>query len=95
MYACMYVCMSGWIFQKVLAEIVQKGLILSQKDLISNRRNSKIDALSFKRQQIERSLFLIAELFYQRFFPSRKTPSKVCTVAWFWQPASGQFLSRS
>ena len=30
---------SGWIFQKVLAEIVQKGLILSQKVLISNRRN--------------------------------------------------------
>ena len=47
MYACMYVCMyvymyiciSGWIFQKVLAEIVQKDLILSQKALISNRRN--------------------------------------------------------
>ena len=35
----MYVCISGWIFQKVLAEIVQKGLILSQKALISNRRN--------------------------------------------------------
>ena len=31
--------MYGWIFQKVLAEIVQKGLILSQKALISNRRN--------------------------------------------------------
>ena len=30
---------SEWIFQKVLAEIVQKGLILSQKALISNRRN--------------------------------------------------------
>ena len=26
---------SGWIFQKVLAEIVQKDLILSQKALIS------------------------------------------------------------
>ena len=52
MYVCMYVCMyvrtyvrtyvcmySGWIFQKVLAEIVQKDLILSQKALISNRRN--------------------------------------------------------
>ena len=36
---CMYVCISGWIFQKVLAEIVQKDLILSQKALISNRRN--------------------------------------------------------
>ena len=33
----MCVCVS--IFQKVLAEIVQKGLILSQKALISNRRN--------------------------------------------------------
>ena len=30
---------SGWIFQKVLAEIVQKGVILSEKALISNRRN--------------------------------------------------------
>ena len=30
---------SGWIFQKVLAEIVQKDLILSQKALTSNRRN--------------------------------------------------------
>ena len=30
---------SGWIFQKVLAEIVQKDLILPQKALISNRRN--------------------------------------------------------
>ena len=38
-YLCMYVCMSGWIFQEVLAKIVQKDLILSQKRLISNRRN--------------------------------------------------------
>ena len=30
---------SGWIFQKVLAEIVQKDLILSQKALISNGRS--------------------------------------------------------
>ena len=30
---------SGWIFQKVLAEIVQKDLVLSEKALISNRRN--------------------------------------------------------
>ena len=30
---------SGWIFQKVLDEIVQKDLTLSQKALISNRRN--------------------------------------------------------
>ena len=36
-YMCIYI--SGWIFQKVLAEIVQKDLILSQKALISNRRN--------------------------------------------------------
>ena len=34
-----YQYISGWIFQKVLAEIVQKSLILSQKALISNRRN--------------------------------------------------------
>ena len=35
----LYIHISGWIFQKVLAEIVQKDLILSQKALISNRRN--------------------------------------------------------
>ena len=34
-----YIYISGWIFQKVLAEIVQKDLILSQKAEISNRRN--------------------------------------------------------
>ena len=34
-----YIYISGWIFQKVLAEIVQKDLTLSQKALISNRRN--------------------------------------------------------
>ena len=34
-----YVYISGWIFQKVLAEIVRKDLILSQKALISNGRN--------------------------------------------------------
>ena len=38
-YIYIYIYMSGWIFQKVLAEIVQKDLILSQKALISNRRN--------------------------------------------------------
>ena len=38
-YVCMYEYMSGWIFQKVLAEIVQKGPIFSQKGLISNHRN--------------------------------------------------------
>ena len=38
-YVYMYICISGWIFQKVLAETVQKDLILSQKALISNRRN--------------------------------------------------------
>ena len=41
MYVYIYLCLfiSGWIFQKVLAEIVQKDLILSQKPLIPNRRN--------------------------------------------------------
>ena len=38
-YTYTYTYTSGWIFQKVLAEIVQKDLILSQKGLISNRRN--------------------------------------------------------
>ena len=35
---------SGWIFQKVLAEVVQKDLILSQKALISNRPNLSLFA---------------------------------------------------
>ena len=35
----LFACISGWIFQKVLPEMVQKGLILSQKGLISNRCN--------------------------------------------------------
>ena len=38
-YFWKFLTKSGWIFQKVLAEIVQKDLTLSQKALISNRRN--------------------------------------------------------
>ena len=30
-YKYIYIYISGWIFKKVLAENVQKGLILSQK----------------------------------------------------------------
>ena len=41
--------MFGWIFQKVLAEVVQKDLILSQKGLISNRRNFGLSALKSMR----------------------------------------------
>ena len=44
LYFCLSVCLSGWIFQKVLAENVQKDLILSQKALISNRRNLSLFA---------------------------------------------------
>ena len=40
---------SGWIFQKVLAEIVQKDLILSEKALISNRRNLSLFAPTWMR----------------------------------------------
>ena len=40
----MVVCLSVWIFQKVLAEIVQNSLILSQKRLILNRRNFELPA---------------------------------------------------
>ena len=43
-YIYIYTYISGWIFQKVLAEIVQKDLILSQKALISNRRNLSLFA---------------------------------------------------
>ena len=78
--------MSGWIFQKVLAEIVQKDLILSQKALISNRRNLGLFAPTSMRFPSKDSKwkdlsFLIAEIFYERFFPSRKTRWNVCTVA--------------
>ena len=48
-YIYIYVYISGWIFQKVLAEIVQKDLILSQKALISNRRNLGLFALTSMR----------------------------------------------
>ena len=67
---CMHACISVWIFQKVLAEIVQKALILSQKRLISNHRNFGLLAPesmrfpSIERLKIERSFFLIAETFY-------------------------------
>ena len=43
-YIYIYIYISGWIFQKVLAETVQKDLILSQKALIPNRRNSGLFA---------------------------------------------------
>ena len=70
----------------MFAEIVQKDLILSQKALSSNRRNLGLFAPTSMRfpskcKQMERSLFLIAEMFCERFFLSRKTRSNVCTVA--------------
>ena len=66
-----YINISGWIFQKVLAEIVQKDLILSQKALISNRRNLGFFAPTWMRfpSKDSKSLFLMAEIFYERFFP--------------------------
>ena len=41
---CICIYISGWVFQKDLTEIVRKGLILSQKGLISNRRNLRLFA---------------------------------------------------
>ena len=74
-----------WIFQKVLAEIVQKGLILSQKALISNRRNFSLFApnqCAFLQKIANRKISLsYCRNFYERFFPSRKTRLKDCTVA--------------
>ena len=77
---------SGWIFQKVLAEIVQKGLILSQKALISNRRNfglfaPKSTRFPSKDSKSKDFSFYLQTYFYQRFFPSRKTRLEVYTVA--------------
>ena len=78
--------MSGWIFQKVLPEMVQKRPHFVTKMPHFKPPSlrlvcSKIDALSFKRQEIERSAVLIPDIFYERFFPSHKTRLKVCTVA--------------
>ena len=62
---------SWLIFQKVLAEIVQKGLILSQEGLISNRRNFGLFApKSMRFPSKDRKL---KGIFYERFFPSDKT----------------------
>ena len=76
---------SGWIFQKVLPEMVQKGLVLSQKGLISNRCNFGLFApKSMRFPSKDRKLkdvFFMAEIFYERFFPSHKTRLKVCIVA--------------
>ena len=77
---CVYIY--GWIFQKVLAEIVQKDLILSQKGLISNPRNFGLFAPKSKRfppkNTANRKISLIAGTFYERFFPSQKMRLKVC-----------------
>ena len=48
-YIYINIYISGWIFQKVLAEIVQKDLISSRKALISNRRNLGLFALTSMR----------------------------------------------
>ena len=77
---------SGGIFQKVLAEIVQKGLILSQKRLISNRCNFGLLAPksmrfpSKDRKSKDRS-FQLQKVFTSDFFSSRKTRMKLRTVA--------------
>ena len=64
-----YIYTSGWIFKKVLAEIVQKGLILSQKVLISNRRNFGLFAPKSMRfpskDSKSKDLFFITETFYE------------------------------
>ena len=68
MYVCMYVCMyiSGWIFQKVLPEMVQKGLI-------SNRRNLGLFApksIRFpSKDRKSKDLFLIPDTFLRAIFP--------------------------
>ena len=80
MYLCIYVyryigiCISGWILQKVLAEIEQKGFILSQKALISGSRNLGLFApksicFPSKDSKSKDLSLLIPEFFYERFYP--------------------------
>ena len=47
---------------------------------------SESDALSFKRQDIGRSFFLISQIFIEQFFCAHRTQLKRWTIAWFWQP---------
>ena len=77
---------SGWIFQKVLPEMVQKGLVLSQKGLISNRCNFGLFApksmrFPSKDRKLKDLSFLWQKYFMNDFFPSHKTRLKVCIVA--------------
>ena len=61
------------IFQKVPAEIVQKSLILSQKRLVSNRRNFGLLApksMRFPSKTENCKIFLFnCRNFYERLFP--------------------------
>ena len=98
---CLYLCfrlvctncarISGWFFQKVLPEIIQKASFCHKKCLISNRRNFGLLAPksmrfhSKDRKSNDISLQL-QKCFNERFFPSHKTRLKFCTIAWFWQP---------
>ena len=60
----------AWIFQKVLAEIVQKGLILLQKGLISNRRNFGLSAPKSMRFRSKYRKSKDLSFLFQKFFTS-------------------------
>ena len=86
------------IFQKVSAETGQKGLILSQKRVTLNRRNfslpaPKLSALFFKRQEIGRSFFLIAQFFHERFFCAHKNTVETLYLSVILTAFSGHFNS--
>ena len=67
---------AGWVFQKVSAEIGQTGPLCRKNvqiqtavTYVTNRFTCfKTDALSFKRQEIQRSFFLITQSCHERFF---------------------------
>ena len=65
------VFISGWIFQKVFAEIVQKGLLLSKKPrLISNRRNLGLLAQKSMRFPSKDRKLKNLSFYLQKFFMS-------------------------
>ena len=75
---------SWWISQKIPTEIVQKGLILSQKRLISNRTNFSLLATKsmhfpLKDRKLEDSSSRMHTFFTSDFFLFTKRAFEFCT----------------
>ena len=92
--ACMSLYISGQIFQNVLAEVVQKGLILSQKGLISNRCNFGLFAPMRFPSKDSKSKDLFSNLkFLQAIFSFSQNALESLYYRAILTASSGQFLS--